>query len=322
MLQNRLRKNARHRFRQAKREGYDALRLYDRDIPEIPLIIDWYAGRLYVAGFQREDEVEEDPEFVQELSLAAAECLQVPKELVYLRHRQKQHGNDQYTRRADSWQGRQESLQRRFTVTESGLKFYVNLEDYLDTGLFIHHRLTRSRFESEAAGRDVLNLFAYTGSFTVYAARGGARSTTTVDLSATYLAWAEDNLKLNGLYTSQNRLIQGDARAFAQEIARDARRDGPEYDLIIADPPTFSNSKRMEGTFDVIRDHKELLADLYAALRPGGVLYFSNNSKHFRLTAELDQACPNAIVEDITASTTPPDFQSHRPHRCWRIQKP
>ncbi len=309
MLQNRLRKNARHRLRQAAHQGIEAVRLYDRDIPELPLAIDWYAGRLYVAGFQREDEQQSDPDFVAQMASAAAELLQVPQDQVFLRHRQRQKGANQYTAQS------QRDPRSRFTVLESGLKFWVDLSTYLDTGLFLHHRITRSLVEAEAAGRDFLNLFAYTGSFTVYAIRGGARTTTTVDLSRTYLNWALDNVKLNGLQGPAHRFLQGDARAFAE----DAATRTPCYDLVVVDPPTFSNSKRMEGTFDVIRDHVPLLQDILKATRPGGVVYFSNNSKHFRLSPEAVLGCQ---VEDITDKTTPPDFQSRRPHRCWRIVKP
>ena len=195
-------------------------------------------------------------------------------------------------------------------VDEAGLKFYVNLSDYLDTGLFLDHRQTRQMVAKAAAGRRMLNLFAYTGSFSVHAAAAGAQ-TTTVDLSRTYTEWANANLGLNGLSEGQ-RIIQGDVREWLAE----AMEQGWRYDVIVCDPPTFSNSKRMEGTFDVIRDHAALLDALRQITAPGGEIWFSTNARRFK----LDYEAPGVRIEELTGKTVPPDFASKRPHRCWRLE--
>lgn len=294
MLHNRLRKTARHRRKWARRAGVACYRLYEHDIPEVPLIVDWYAGRLHVADVSRDDEVLD----LDALLHAAATALDVPPDQVYCKRRQRQRGAAQYTPfdRAEA----------RFVVPEGGHRFWVNLSDYLDTGLFLDHRRTRARVQAEAAGARVLNLFAYTGSFTVYAAAGGARRTMTVDLSATYLEWAQANLALNGL-TGPQHVFE---RADVLQWMRAARHRPARYDLIVLDPPTFSNSKRMHATFDVRRDHAALIADARALLAPGGVLYFSTNARRFRLDASID-------ADEIT--DIPPDFDRRRPHRCWKI---
>ena len=189
------------------------------------------------------------------------------------------------------------------------MKLLVNLTDYLDTGLFLDHRPMRMRIQKEAAGKRFLNLYCYTATASVHAAKGGARSTTSVDLSKTYLDWARRNLSLNG-FSDKNRLEQGDVMVWL-----DASRE--EYDLIFIDPPTFSNSKRMEGIFDVQRDHVQLLDLAMARLAPGGVLYFSNNFRKFILDENLEA---RYAVEEITASTIDPDFaRNSKIHRAWKI---
>jgi 23S rRNA G2069 N7-methylase RlmK/C1962 C5-methylase RlmI len=296
MLHNRLRKVARHRRKWARRAGVTCYRLYDRDIPEIPLVVDWYDGRLHVSDASREDEAIG----LEALLDAAARALDVPTEQVYCKRRQRQRGAAQYTPfdRAEA----------RFVVSEGGHRFWVNLSDYLDTGLFLDHRRTRARVQAEATGARMLNLFAYTGSFTVYAAAGGARHTMTVDLSATYLDWAQANLALNNLAGPQHQFERGDVLQWMQA----ARSRPARYDLIVLDPPTFSNSKRMRTTFDVRRDHPRLIADARALLTPTGALYFSTNARRFRLDAAIS-------AEEIT--DIPPDFERRRPHRCWKITR-
>jgi 23S rRNA (cytosine1962-C5)-methyltransferase len=197
-------------------------------------------------------------------------------------------------------------------VEEQGLKFWVNLRDYLDTGLFLDHRLTRSRVCAEAAGKRFLNLFAYTGSFTVYAAAGGARSTTTVDLSNTYLDWAADNLALNGFRGAQHQLVRADAAPWIEE----AGAQGERFDLIVLDPPSFSASK-MARRFDVQKDHVRLLTATLALLSDGGTLYFSTNFQGFQLdTARLT----GTTIEELTPGSIPEDFHFKEVHRCWRLQ--
>ena len=198
------------------------------------------------------------------------------------------------------------------TVREQGLSFEVNLSDYLDTGLFLDHRPTRARVRAEATGKAVLNLFAYTGAFTCYARAGGATASVTVDLSNTYLEWAGRNLALNGFaLDASHRLERADCLAW---LAR-AAEGGPRYDLIVCDPPTFSNSTAMTHDFSVGRDHPGLLERCRALLRPGGVLYFSTNFRGFELTG----GTAGFALEDLTEASIPEDFRNRRIHRCWRM---
>ena len=309
MLINRVKKNARHRRKWARREGITCVRLYDQDIPELPLVIDDYEGKLHASVFLRE---EDDINSAERLCLrwlkALAGALNLDEERIFLKTRARQRGRDQYRKR--SAEG------HRIEVGEAGLKFWVNLQDYLDTGLFLDHRQTRERVSEEARGRKVLNLFAYTGSFTVHAAAGGAAETTTVDSTSTYLQWAQDNLALNQLDGPQHRFVRADVRQFLREERRaiDAGLR-PRYDLIILDPPTFSNSKGSHPPFDVRRHHALLFDELYGITDPEGVLYFSTNARRFNLHVNLENTWG---CEEITAQTIPLDFQQKRPHRCWR----
>jgi 23S rRNA (guanine2445-N2)-methyltransferase / 23S rRNA (guanine2069-N7)-methyltransferase len=229
-------------------------------------------------------------------------ALGVPPERVVIKRRERQSGSRQYQR-----QGTQSQF---LEVTEGGVKLLVNLTDYLDTGLFLDHRPLRLRIQQEAAGKRFLNLFCYTATATVHAARGGARSTTSVDLSKTYLDWARRNLLLNG-FSDKHKLEQGDVMAWLAA-------DRGEYELIFIDPPTFSNSKRMEGVFDIQRDQVQLIDLAMARLAPGGVLYFSNNFRKFELDPQL---AARYRVEDISAATLDPDFaRNPKIHRAWRFQ--
>lgn len=232
---------------------------------------------------------------------AIPQALNVGKNRVVVKRRERQSGTKQYERQA---------AQGKFVeVNEGGVKLLVNLTDYLDTGLFLDHRPMRMRIQKEAAGKRFLNLFCYTATASVHAAKGGARSTTSVDLSKTYLDWARRNLSLNG-FSDKNRLEQGDVMAWL-ESSRD------EYDLIFIDPPTFSNSKRMEGIFDVQRDQVQLIDLAMARLAPGGVLYFSNNFRKFQLEENLAE---RYAVEEISAQTIDPDFaRNTKIHRAWKI---
>lgn len=305
MLVNRVRKNARGLRRWARREGVTCYRLYDRDIPEIPLAIDWYDGHLHVAQYAMPHKAHTlEPEWLDAQVAAVAGALAVPPDRVHVKRRERQRGHRQYERLAPPGQ--------RFVVTEGGLRFSVDLDAYLDTGLFLDHRPTRARVRAEAAGRRFLNLFCYTGAFTVYAAAGGARASTSVDLSRTYLDWARDNLALNDLAGPAHQLVRADVRRFLEQAAAD--RD--LYDLVVLDPPTFSSSKKTDRVLDVQRDHPELIALTLAVTRPGGVVYFSTNARRFRLD---EAAITGADIEDITAETIPPDFRDCRIHRCWRL---
>jgi len=291
MLANRLRKNARHRRRWARRCGVECYRIYDRDIPEIQLTVDWYGGRVCVWSWADDAE---------ELVEAVGPALEVPPEGVFVKRRARQRGTAQYERVGGA--------RERVEVAEGGLRFLVNLRDYLDTGLFLDQRQTRAMVREEARGSRMLNLFAYTGAFSVYGAAGGAGSTCTVDLSRTYLDWATENMALNGFEGGQHRFERGDVSSWLAQAPRES------FDLVIVDPPTFSNSKRMRGTWDINRDHVGLLEDVLRVTVAGGVVYFSSNARRFRL-GEVR----GAEVAEITDRTVPPDFKQRRPHRCWRL---
>lgn len=304
MFANRLQKNLRALGKWARREGIECYRLYDADMPEYALAIDLYRDWVHVQEYAPPRSI--DPEKAQARLYDALEAipqaLGVPRERVVVKRRERQSGTRQYERQASQGQF--------LEVSEGGVKLLVNLTDYLDTGLFLDHRPLRLRIQREAAGKRFLNLFCYTATATVHAAKGGARSTTSVDLSRTYLDWARRNLSLNGL-SDRQRLEQGDVMAWLE-----AERN--EYDLIFIDPPTFSNSKRMEGVFDVQRDHVALLDLAMARLAPGGALYFSNNFRKFVLDAGVAERYQ---VEEITAATLDEDFKRNaRIHRAWKLQ--
>jgi 23S rRNA (guanine2445-N2)-methyltransferase / 23S rRNA (guanine2069-N7)-methyltransferase len=315
MLANRIRKNRRRLGPWLKAEGITCFRLYDRDIPELPLVVDWYDGRLHVSHLPRDpEEVADDAETAPRgadderaelLAAKIAAALDVPGDRVHLKRRARAPGGTQYERLDHSGE--------EIEVTEGGLRFLVNLSDYVDTGLFLDHRITRRLVAAEARGRRFLNLFAYTGSFTVYAAAAGATSTTTVDLSQRYLDWAERNLRLNGLAGPAHRFVRDDAIAALE----DGRVAGG-YELAVVDPPTVSKSKRMRRPFDVQGDHAALLRSVLGVTAPGGVVYFSTNLRRFALDFDPRGA---AEIEDISAKTIPPDFRDPKTHRCFRIVK-
>lgn len=301
---NRLKKRARHLRKWAAREGVSCYRLYDRDIPEVPLAVDWYEGRLHVAEYARGGEGPQDDAWVAAMVDAAREALAVPADGVFVKRRERQRGLSQYDK--------VDATGARFVVREDGLRLLVNLTDYLDTGLFLDHRVTRRMVREEARGERVLNLFAYTGAFTVHAAAGGAASTTTVDLSRTYLDWARDNLAENGFAVgAAHELVQADVTRWV--------RDAPagRWGLVVLDPPTFSNSKRMDEVFDVQRDHVGLLQAVYRLTRPGGVVYFSTNYRRFK--PEPAAFAGATRVEEISDRTVPEDYRNSRIHRAWRI---
>jgi 23S rRNA (cytosine1962-C5)-methyltransferase len=234
------------------------------------------------------------------------EGLQVPDARIFLKTRHRREEGEQYERVDDR--------RVELVVREQGLQFRVNLSDYHDTGLFLDHRNTRAMVRELASGARLLNLFCYTGSFTVYAAAGGARSSTSVDLSRTYLEWAQHNLELNQIPTAPHRLLRADAVAWLEK----ARRDRERFDLIVCDPPTFSNSARMKGWFDVNAQHPGLIAACLDVLSPGGNLFFSTNSLGFKL---LESELPPCRREEISHLTVPRDYRNRRIHRCWRITR-
>ncbi|MEW6746737.1 MAG: bifunctional 23S rRNA (guanine(2069)-N(7))-methyltransferase RlmK/23S rRNA (guanine(2445)-N(2))-methyltransferase RlmL [Planctomycetota bacterium] len=307
-LRNRLAKRARHLRRWPAQKGITCFRLYERDIPEIPLVIDRYEDHLHVAEFERPHDRSpaEHADWLDLMVQAAAEVLEVDRSKVFVKFRHRQRPGLQYQRQAGT--------SATLVVNEGGLSFRVNLSDYVDTGLFLDHRITRSMVRAEAAGKRFLNLYCYTGSFTVYAAAGGASSTTSVDVSNTYLEWAQDNMALNDFTGSQHQLIRADALTFLEHEA--GRRT---YDLVVVDPPTHSNSKRTERDWDIQNDQERLFARLLPLLAPDGVLYFASNYRHFKLR---EQALSGVVWKDISRQTVPPDFRNRRVHRCWRITHP
>jgi 23S rRNA (guanine2445-N2)-methyltransferase / 23S rRNA (guanine2069-N7)-methyltransferase len=358
MFANRLGKNLKKQQAWAERSGVSCYRLYDADMPEYAFAIDVYRtiegadGVLAATGADgalpaasprasvwpgASDDARARPTeaasagasdltwlYVQEYAAPAeielesvrkrrgealstlSDVTGVAQERVRVRTRRKNKRGEQYSK-----------VQERETyhvVLEDGLKFLVNFDDYLDTGLFLDHRVTRGRLRAAASGKRFLNLFAYTCTATVHAAAGGAASTTSVDMSNTYLNWAQRNFELNGLSPERNGLVQADCRVWLQEGARSRER----YDLIFIDPPTFSNSKRMEGVFDVERDHPEFIDGCVRLLAPGGLIVFSTNSQRFRLDESLSKRYD---VRDISAKTLPKDFERNpRIHRCFEVR--
>ncbi len=309
MFANRLRKNVRHLGKWARRESVTCYRVYDGDLPEYALAVDLYEGWAHVQEYAAPATV--DPARAQarlaDAMAVVPDVLGIPADRVVLKIRRRQKGLAQYERQAVIGQFRE--------VREGGLRFLVNLTDYLDTGLFLDHRPTRALIRDTIRGGRFLNLFAYTGTASVYAAAGGAASTTTVDMSSVYLDWARRNMALNGFAEGPpHRFVRADCLAWL------ATPRPERYHVIFVDPPTFSNSKRMgEDTFEVQRDHVALINAAAKLLARGGVLLFSNNYRHFRMHST---ALPGMAVEDISHATIPVDFQRNpRIHTCWRITR-
>ncbi|MCK5795796.1 MAG: bifunctional 23S rRNA (guanine(2069)-N(7))-methyltransferase RlmK/23S rRNA (guanine(2445)-N(2))-methyltransferase RlmL [Deltaproteobacteria bacterium] len=310
MLANRLRKNEKRLRRWVSKEGIEAYRVYDADLPEYASAIDRYGDKLAVHEYAAPRTV--DPrraeDRLHDTLVVAAETLGVDPEDVFLKVRERQRGDAQYERA--------EASGERFVIHEGGLRFWVNLQDYIDTGIFLDYRPVRQLVSELAKDKRFLNLFAYTGTASVYAAKGGARTTTSVDLSRTYLDWARENFRQNGISGDRNTFDHADVRVWLEEAAE--RRD--RYEVILCDPPTFSASKRMEITFEVERDHVALLRAAREVLAPEGTIIFSCNKRSFH----LDQAEVEALgfqVDDITAQSIPPDFTRVRPiHRAFRLR--
>jgi len=303
MLKNRLEKNRRHLERWAKRNSVSCYRLYDADLPQYAVAIDIYDGEFVVQEYQAPKEISPGRAMVHlnDVIEVIQQLYDCKRDAIIVKTRKRQSGSSQYTGIESSGKAR--------TVMEDGLRFEINLHDYIDTGLFLDHRETRRLVRRLAKGRKVLNLFAYTGSFSVYAAAGGAARITTVDMSNTYLDWARRNMTLNGFDIRANLFVRTDCLQWMHEA--DTR-----YQLIILDPPTFSNSKKMEATLDINRDHVRLVRQAMKLLDEEGVLLFSTNSKRFR----LDEAALAAYeVREITALTLTEDFRRKPAHRCWCI---
>jgi 23S rRNA (guanine2445-N2)-methyltransferase / 23S rRNA (guanine2069-N7)-methyltransferase len=309
MFANRLKKNVRHLAKWARKNQLDCYRVYDADLPDYAVAIDVYGDYVHVQEYAPPADI--DPlkasERLDEVMQIIPAVLGVKEDKVALKLRQKQRGSNQYESQA--------ALRQRFEVRENDLRFWINLTDYLDTGLFLDHRITRQMLAENSRNKAFLNLFAYTGSATVYAAAGGAKTTTTVDMSNTYLGWARDNMQLNNFVGEQHQFIRADVLAWLNEPATQDLR----FDLIFVDPPTFSNSNKMEGVFDIQRDYSDMLHKVAGLLNPGGEIFFSTNRRDFKLDVSTLQGLE---IKDISKATLPTDFERNsKIHYCWRIQK-
>jgi 23S rRNA G2069 N7-methylase RlmK/C1962 C5-methylase RlmI len=303
---NRLSKVQKHIGKWARKQAISCYRVYDDDMPDFPFAIDLYEDIVHVAEYARPHGMEPDEhaEWLGGSLQVISDVLAVHQDRIYLKFRQRQQGLKQYDRFA--------RVGAEYIVRENGLRFIINPADYLDTGLFLDHRNTRQMVQEMAQDKRVLNLFAYTGSFSVYAAAGGASETLTVDMSNTYLQWADRNLALNGFEGPEHRMLQTDALEWLRA------RPKEKWDLIVLDPPTFSNSKRMNGTLDVQRDHVWLLDMTLKCLAPGGTLFFSTNFRNFKLDTE---DISTSKIRDITHLTVPNDFRNKKIHKCFILSK-
>lgn len=308
MFVNRLRKNYKHLKKWAKKNNVSCYRVYDADIPQYAVAIDIYEQWVHVQEYQAPKTIDKNRAFqrINDVIDVVADILETPQEHVVLKTRKKQAGLAQYEKL--------DQKNHKMTVNENGLRFIVNMYDYIDTGLFLDHRATRQLIRKLARGHTFLNLFAYTGSVTVYAAAGGAKATTTVDMSNTYLNWAKENLALNGFSGEEHRFIREDCLYWLKQ----AVAENQKYELIFIDPPTFSNSKKMSTSLDIVRDHAALLNDCLALLADDGQIIFSTNARSFKLDSSLFDNCS---VKEITAMTTTEDFRRKPLHRCWCLAR-
>lgn len=307
MFRNRLEKVYRHMSKQARRQGISCYRIYDHDLPEAPFIIERYENNLYVSEYKRRHILteEEHEHWLQQCIKIIEEISGIDRNNIFLKLRKRKEGRGGQYQKTDE-------RKAEFIATEKDLKFIINGSDYLDTGLFLDHRITRQMVKERSAAKKVLNLFCYTGSFSVYAIAGGANSVTSVDLSKTYLAWAERNITLNFPQYNSHQLIHADVKEYLKTVP------SKSFDMIVMDPPTFSNSKRMNDFLDIQQDHVSLINGCMQILNPDGVVFFSTNSRKFVLEKEKLQATE---VKDLTRATTPFDFAGKLHRQCYRIRK-
>lgn len=308
MFRNRLQKVYKHKSKLAKRQNISCYRIYNRDLPEFPLCIELYEDKIYLAEYLRRHGMsdKEHEEWLEQCEEIISNILSVQVDKIYSRQRKRKAGRQgQYQKLTED--------KEFFKVEENGLKFLINLTDYLDTGLFLDHRITRQMVREEAKNKRVLNLFCYTGSFSVYAAAGGAASVTSVDLSKTYLKWAEDNLIINHFKDKHTfHFVHADVMQYLKTLKPDS------FDLVIMDPPTFSNSKRMKDFLDIQRDHVELLNDVLNAVSKNGIVYFSTNYTKFVLDEKKIRA---SSIKNITKATMPFDFEGKLKRECYKMIK-
>lgn len=308
MFHNRLQKVFKHRSRQARRMAISCYRLYNKDLPEFPISIDLYGNKVCVSEYRAKHNLteEEHQDWLEGTVAAIADVLQIEEEHIYTKERRRKTDRlSQYQKTSDE--------KEFFEVEEGGLKFLVNLSDYLDTGLFLDHRITRKMVMEDAKDKKVLNLFAYTGSFSVYAASGGAEEVITVDLSNTYIDWAKRNFEANFLVNPKKyKFVVADVLDYLQTLTPNT------FDVVVMDPPTFSNSKKMKDFLDIQKDHVVLINQVLHAMKPGGILYFSTNARKFEFEESLITA---SLIKDITRATTPFDFEGKLQRWCWRMTK-
>lgn len=330
LFYNRIRKRYKHLRKYARRLDIYAYRLYDKDIPEIPAAVDLYiedsTGYIFAALTEYERSTHEgtpkDTVSAAELTEALCAALDIPADRVYGKYRKRQRGDAQYEKLAESG--------KRIIVKEGSCRFFINLSDYLDTGLFLDHRPTRLSIAKTAANKSVLNLFCYTGSFSIHALVGGAARVCSIDLSKSYLHWAAENARLNGVeHPNRCIFIQSDVRSFLASAIQQKKR----WDIIICDPPTFSNSKRTPLFFDINRHWQDIVRNCCALLSPKGTLYFSTNSRTLRFSTgalsdnPVTPSQPDCFiyqkqlftVKDISLQSIPEDFRNKKIHRLWKI---
>ncbi|MBN8216993.1 MAG: class I SAM-dependent methyltransferase [Spirochaetes bacterium] len=326
MLGNRVKKRYEHLAKRFAREQIDCFRLYDWDIPEIRAVVDWYAGHLVVSEYER---LQTGPDWLPRMARAVGEAMNVPPEKVFTKKRRTRTadgerysavGSGEWDHEAESrptndFRAAAEIAPRpdvRFPVRERDLKLWVNLGDFLDTGLYSDHRNTRQLVRGLAPGSDFLNLFAYTGAFTLAAAAGGAKTTTTVDRNATYTDWARENLALSGLSGPQHRLVQYDVEEFLDRTAREKTR----YNLAVIDPPSFFTDRTKGTAFDISLDHPRLLEKVLKVMVTGGIVFFSTNHQRFEPAMEGLRVSSNT---ELTPGTIPDDYRNRQVHRCWKL---
>ncbi|MCH5600614.1 class I SAM-dependent methyltransferase [Niabella ginsengisoli] len=308
MFKNRLTKVFRHLQKTARKQNISSYRIYDHDLPEFPLIIEKYEDKLHVSEYKRNHSMDDEAHqyWLRQSRDAMSEVLEVLPDNIFIKLRKRKAGREDQYQKTDN--AKSESI-----IEENGLKFIVNLTDYLDTGLFLDHRITRKMVMEQAADKRVLNLFAYTGSFSVYAAAGSASQVTTVDLSNTYINWARKNIETNGFNDAEKyQFLVADVLQYLGTLSKNS------FDIIVMDPPTFSNSKKMNDILDIQRDHVKLVNQCLDALSENGSLYFSNNYTKFKLDESSIKA---SSIKDITRSTTPFDFEGKLNRSCFLIGK-
>lgn len=305
MIRNRLEKNLKKLQPWAEKNRIEAYRIYDRDIPEFPFLVDRYKDHFVV--YDKSQKIDEEKNHLPLLVTALKEIFSVSDEKIIIKRRQKQKGTDQYQKLGEK--------NEKLTVLENSVPLYVNLHDYLDTGLFLDHRPMRYHFLKKCRGHRFLNLFCYTASASVMAAVGGA-TTYSVDMSRTYLDWARENFELNQLDTKKHFFYEEDVLQFIKHASEWPDFAG-SFDTIFLDPPTFSNSKYMKTDFDVERDQVALITHVMKMLKLGGKLFFSNNKRDFRLADEISSAYR---VKNITKESIPVDVHDGKIHHCFEIQ--